>query len=153
MAQSPKLDKLLRQRQRSAVNENRPRVVRPLKLFRMPLNDVWYAFRFSIRSFLMSIWRLQVSSRKQHQQSHQWTHKHKTYIGHSFRAQYWYLHSVVFPLCLFIQNQDIWKISSFYCSNGLDFPFVPPIAFTIKMRHTRGIFAKKCITMCADMNI
>ena len=31
------LDKLLRQRQRSTVHENRPRVVHPLKLFRMPL--------------------------------------------------------------------------------------------------------------------
>ena len=36
---------------------------------------------------------------------------------------------------------------------GLDMSYVPPVAFTIKMRHTRGLFAKKCITMCADMNI
>ena len=26
--------------------------------------------------------------------------------------------------------------------NGLDFPLVTPIAFTIKMRHMRGFFAK-----------
>ena len=36
---------------------------------------------------------------------------------------------------------------------GLDFPCVPPIAFTINMRHARGLFAMKCITMCSDMNI
>ena len=35
----------------------------------------------------------------------------------------------------------------------VDFPFVTPITFTINMRHTRGFFAKTCITMCADMNI
>ena len=36
---------------------------------------------------------------------------------------------------------------------GLDFPCVPPIAFTINMRHARGLFAMKYITMCSDMNI
>ena len=45
------------------------------------------------------------------------------------------------------------QISSFFSKYGLDFPFVPHIAFTINMRHTRGLFAKKCITKCANMNI
>ena len=36
---------------------------------------------------------------------------------------------------------------------GLDFPCVPPIAFTINTRHTRGLCAMKSITMCSDMNI
>ena len=31
---------------------------------------------------------------------------------------------------------------------GLDFPRVPPIAFTNNMRHARGLFAMRCITMC-----
>ena len=34
-------------------------------------NNAWYAIRFSLRSFLMSIWRMQISNMKQHQQSHQ----------------------------------------------------------------------------------
>ena len=92
------------------------------------LNNVLYAFRFSVRSFLKSIWRLKVSSRKQHQQSHQQTHKHKTYIEHSFRAQYWCLHSVVFNLCIIIQNQGIWKTSSFYCLIRLAFSFRTPLS-------------------------
>ena len=43
------------------------------------------------------------------------THRHKTYTEHIFRAWYWYSHSIIFNLCLIIQNQGIWKISSFYC--------------------------------------
>ena len=31
---------------------------------------------------------------------------------------------------------------------GLDFHRVPPIAFTINMRHARVLFAMGCITMC-----
>ena len=38
-------------------------------------------------------------------------------------------------------------------AHGLDFRCVPPIAFTINMRHARGLFAMKCITMYSDMNI
>ena len=36
---------------------------------------------------------------------------------------------------------------------GLSFPFVTPIDFNINIRRIRGLFAKKYITMCADMNI
>ena len=36
---------------------------------------------------------------------------------------------------------------------GLDFPFVTPIAFTINMRYTRGLFEKKFITRYSDMNM
>ena len=57
----------------------------------------------------------------------------------------------------FVPNcQKLWHLKKSALSivaYGLDFPYVPPIAFTINMRHARGLFAMKCITMCSDMNI
>ena len=50
----------------------------------------------------------------------------KTYIEHSCCAPYWCLHSVVFNLCLIIQNHGIWKIGSFYCFIRLGFSFRTP---------------------------
>ena len=54
------------------------------------------------------------------------THKYKTYVGRSCRAPYLCSHLVVFNLCLIVQNQGIWKISSFYCLIRLGFPFRTP---------------------------
>ena len=38
-------------------------------------------------------------------------------------------------------------------ASGLYPTCITSIAFTINARHTRGLFAMKCITMCSDMNI
>ena len=95
------------------------------------LNKVWFVFRFSVSSFLMPIWKMQMSNMKQHQQSDQWTNKHKTYTEHSFHAPYWYSHSVIFNLCLVVQNQGIlkihnWFVSYFYCLIRRGFSFGYP---------------------------
>ena len=63
-----------------------------------------------IQTFLMSIWRMQMSNRTQH---HRQTHKYKTYTEHSFRVPHCYSHSVIFNIFLIIQNQGIWKFSFF----------------------------------------
>ena len=53
----------------------------------------------------------------------------------------------------FIQNQDICKSFLSIVLYGLDFPIVSFIAFTMNTQHARGLFAKECITMCAELNI
>ena len=36
---------------------------------------------------------------------------------------------------------------------GVFLTCITSIAFTMNTRHTRGLFAMKCITICSDMNI
>ena len=110
-------------------------------------SDFWFAL------FLRLIWRLKVSKRKQHQQLHQQTLKLKTYIEHNFRAQYWYSHSVVFNLCLIIENQGIWKISSFYCLIRLGFPFrtPPPLSRLRFTCDTHVVSLQRNVSQCVQI--
>ena len=94
-----------------------------------------------------------MSSRKQHQQSHQLIHKLKTHIYHSFRPPN-DVHIQQFSFYSKLSKSRAFeKLALSIVENGGHVTCITSIAFTINARQTRGLFAMKCITICSDMNI